>query len=201
MVAIRLNGKEISVRLDGISRIADLIELVKSMIDPEHMITGILLNGRDLEDAQWEMSPTQFTTDIIEIDTGAPEQFVAERMSQASDIVKTCFIEFRDARKAFQDSNMQDGNQGLIKATNILKAFFEWYTTMAELVPVEKRGRFDITKQTSEITDVCKQICQQQLYQSWWALSETLEKELEPRLDKLEDFCRKANKETFSMSA
>ena len=31
---------------------------------------------------------------------------------------------------------------------------------------------------------------QQQLYQSWWALGETLEKELEPKLDKLEDFCR-----------
>ena len=201
MVAIRLNGKETSVRTDGLSRISDLIELIKSMIDPEHMITGILLNGRDLDDAHWDMSPSQFTTDIIEIETGTPEQFVAERMSQASDIVKTCYIEFRDARKAFQDSNMANGNQGLIKATNILKAFFEWYSTMAELVPADKRGRFDITKQTGEITDVCKQICQQQLYQSWWALSETLEKELEPRLDKLEDFCRKANKETFALSA
>ncbi len=201
MVAIRLNGKDSSVRTDGLSRISDLIELIKSMIDPEHMITGILLDGRDLDDAHWEMSPTQFTTSILEIETGTPERFVAERMSQASDIVKTCYYEFRDARKAFQDSNMQIGNQALIKGTNILKAFFEWYTTMADLVPADKRGRFDISSQTAEITDVCKQICQQQLYQSWWALSETLEKELEPRLDKLEDFCRKANKDTFALSA
>lgn len=198
MVAIRLNGQESSIRTDGLGRISDLVELIKSMIDPEHMITGILLDGRDLEDGHWEMSPGQFTTSILEIETGTPEQFVAERMAQASDIVKTCYYEFRDARKAFQDSNMQVGNQALIKGTNILKAFFEWYTTMADLVPADKRSRFDISSQTIEITDVCKQICQQQLYQSWWALSETLEKELEPRLDKLEDFCRKANKETFA---
>lgn len=194
MVSIRLNGSESPIRTEGLSRISDLVELIKSMIDPEHMITGILLNGRDLDDAEWEMSPSQFTTSILEVETGTPEQFVAERMSQASDIVKTCYYEFRDARKAFQDSNMQEGNQCLIKATNILKAFFEWYGTMVELVPADKRERFDISKQTVEITDVCKQICQQQLYQSWWALGETLEKELEPRLDRLEDFCRKANR-------
>jgi hypothetical protein len=200
MVAIRINGTETSVRTDGLSKVSDLIELIKSMIDPEHMITGILLNGRDLEEGEWDMNPSQFGTSIIEIETGTPVQYVAERMSQASDIVKTCFIEFRDARKAFQDSNMAVGNQALIKGTNILRAFFEWYTTMAELVPVDKRSRFDITKQTQEITDVCKQICQQQLYQSWWALGETLEKELEPRLDRLEDFCRKANKETWAQA-
>ena len=32
---------------------------------------------------------------------------------------------------------------------------------------------------------------QQQLYQSWWAIGETLEKDLEPKLDALEDQCRK----------
>jgi hypothetical protein len=41
-----------------------------------------------------------------------------------------------------------------------------------------------------DIAECCKRICQQQLYQSWWALGETIEKELEPKLDKLEDFCR-----------
>jgi hypothetical protein len=198
MVSIRINGSDSPVKYDGLSKISDLVELIKSMIDPDHMITGILLNGRDLDESEWDMSPSQFETSILEVETGSPEQFVAERMSQASDIVKTCYIEFRDARKAFQDSNMQAGNQSLIKATNILKAFFEWYATMAELVPGDKKPRFDITGQTAEITDVCKQICQQQLYQSWWALGETLEKELEPRLDRLEDFCRKANKDTWS---
>ncbi|MEI7489443.1 MAG: hypothetical protein WCJ72_18910, partial [Chryseobacterium sp.] len=50
---------------------------------------------------------------------------------------------------------------------------------------------YDIEKQVIEIGEVCQKICQQQLYQSWWALGETIEKELEPKLDQLETFCRR----------
>jgi hypothetical protein len=53
----------------------------------------------------------------------------------------------------------------------------------------------------TEISETCKKICQQQLYQSWWALGESLEKELEPKLDKLEDACRKAAREVQMTNA
>jgi hypothetical protein len=54
-----------------------------------------------------------------------------------------------------------------------------------------KRDRLDISTQVQDISETCKKICQQQLYQSWWALGESLEKDLEPKLDKLEDVCRR----------
>ncbi len=62
---------------------------------------------------------------------------------------------------------------------------------MLDLLPAGNRGVFDIRPQTDEIAEVCKNICQQQLYQSWWAIGETLEKELEPKLDQLEGYLRK----------
>ena len=62
---------------------------------------------------------------------------------------------------------------------------------MQELVPVSERSSYELGDRVTEITETCKRICQQQLYQSWWALGETLEKELEPQLDRLEDFCKK----------
>ena len=86
---------------------------------------------------------------------------------------------------------MQTGNQRLVQAVNTAKAFFDWYATIVELAPKEKRSSYDINPQVLEISQICKTICQQQLYQSWWALGETLEKQLEPKLDKLEDFLRK----------
>jgi hypothetical protein len=89
---------------------------------------------------------------------------------------------------------MNTGNRMLIEAVNTARAFFEWYGTLLELVPEEERGHYDISKYVAEISSICKTICQQQLYQSWWALGETIEKELEPKLDKLEDHMRKFNK-------
>lgn len=192
MVAVRINGSESDLKTEGVQKMSELIELIKSWIDPDHMITRILLNGQDLDDEDWTASLSKYAgTTIVEIETGTPNNFVSTRLAQASTVVRTAFYEFRDARKCFQDGNMQDGNRRLVKAVQTLQAFFEWYGTLMELVPAADRNTYDISPQVRDISEVCKQICQQQLYQSWWALGEAIEKDLEPKLDKLEDYCRR----------
>ena len=100
-------------------------------------------------------------------------------------------MEFREGRKSFQEGSMQAGNQKLLSAVNTLQAFFEWYGTLIELLPEDQKDNFRINSHIDAIAGICKRICQQQLYQSWWALGETIQKELEPKLDELETFCRK----------
>lgn len=194
MKSVMINGAESTVRSDNVPRVVDLIELIKANIDPDHMITRILLDGRELEEKEWFANPGQFGTSIFEIETGTPADYVADRLGKAADVVRACFMDFRDARKFFQSGDMTAGNKKLVVAVNTLKAFFEWYGSLLELVPVIDRTKFDITPQVLELSESCKKICQQQLYSSWWALGETLEKELEPKLDKLEDFCRVSTK-------
>ncbi len=191
MISVRINGTDAPLRTDGLMKIADIIELIKANIDPDHMITEVLLDGKELQDEDWLGSASKYETAIMEVQTGTPEGFVNERMSQASEIVRSCYLQFRDSRKSFQEGDMHTGNQLLVQAVNTAKAFFDWYATIVELAPKDKRANYDINPQVSEISTICKTICQQQLYQSWWALGETLEKQLEPKLDKLEDFLRK----------
>lgn len=190
MVSVRINGSDSSINTN-VPKICDLIELIKATIDPEHMITGILINGRELEEHEWQATTSQFGSCILEIETGKPDDYVSQRLAQAADIVRSCYILFRDARKKFQQGDMVNGNKKLLEAVNTFQAFFEWYGTLIQLVPPQSRERYDISKNINEITEICKRICQQQLYQSWWALGETLEKELEPKLDLLEDKCSK----------
>jgi len=190
MKSVIINGEESEIQGVGLPKVADLIELIKSSIDPEHMITSILIDGRDLAESDWVASTAQFSTSIIEVETGTPSEFVNTRLAAAAAVVRECFFSFRDARKCFQEGNMQEGNQKLVEAVNTLQAFFEWYVTMLDLLPEEERAMYKIEEQADGISEVCKKICQQQLYQSWWALGETLQGELEPKLDELEDYCR-----------
>lgn len=196
MVSVRINGAEAGVKTDGLRNMAEVVELIKSAIDPEHMITNLLIDGRDLDDSDWTANTSQFETAILEVETGTPEEFVRTRLGLAWEVVRTIYNQFRDARKSFQNGNMMVGNKTLIGAVNTSKAFFEWYGSLIELVPVDRKKEYNIDQKVDEIVDVCKRLCQQQLYQSWWALGETIEKELEPKLDKLEDFCR-----TFAVPA
>lgn len=191
MTSVIINGQQSGITRSELNTVADLIELIKASIDPEHMITGITLDGRELSDADWQANPSQFASSLIEVQTDTPERFVADRLAKASMVVNTCYMDFRDARKGFQEGDMNSGNRQLAKAVNTLQAFFEWFRAMIDLVPETDRSRYLIDDQVREISSVCKTICQQQLYQSWWALGETIAKELEPKLDKLEDFCRK----------
>lgn len=192
MIRISINGSETPFNLSGIQRITDLIELIKAVIDPSHMISRIFFNERELQDHEWNGTIAQMGTGIFEIDTELPEVYVGSRLKDAGNIVNTCFMQFRDARKLFQDSRMTEGNKALVEAVNTLREFFNWYCTMTAILPAEKRGALDLTEQMNSLADVCKKICQQQLYQSWWALGESIKMDLEPKLDQLEDTVRRA---------
>lgn len=192
MISVRINGDDSGITSQGAPSMADLVELIKANIDPDHMITGIVIDGRDIEDHEWQASTAQFQTAILEVETGPVSHYVGERLEKASSIVGSCFVEFRKARKCFQEGNMNGGNKVLVEATNALKAFFEWYGTLMQLLESHEQSQYSIDEHLNSISEVCKRICQQQLYQSWWALGETIEKELEPRLEELEDALRRA---------
>ena len=191
MVSVIINGDESGISGEGLPKFADLVELIKSSIDPDHMITSILVNGEELSDDDWLAPMAKFnTTTIVEIQTGAPNSFVAERMGTAADIISNCFMKFRESRKLFQSGSMQTGNEELSSAVYTLKAFFDWYGSMMSLIDAEEQGKYAINEEIGSIAGICKKIVDQQMYQSWWALGETIKTELEPELDKLEDRCR-----------
>jgi hypothetical protein len=191
MMRVTINGRCVELCLANVPQFTDLLELIKAQIDPEHMITAITIDGRDLTDEEWNGGVSQLQGNTLEICTGHPDSYVSEKLQDASRVVRSCFFEFRDARKGFQDGDTISGNRRLKVAVETLKAFFDWYGTLTQLVSETKREKLDISPQVTEVAETCKKICQQQLYQSWWALGESLEKELEPKLDKLEDTCRR----------
>lgn len=192
MVSVRINGSDSPIRGEGLPKMSDLVELIKASIDPDHMITALLLDGKELSDELWFAPTTSLGTAILEVETDTPGRYVTARLADAPDVVQACYLQFRDARKTFQEGKTREGNQKLVKGVHTLRAFFEWYATIYQLIPVERRKPFDMNPLVEEILKVCSNICQQQLYQSWWALGESIKNELEPKLDRLEDFCRKA---------
>lgn len=187
MKSVIINGEDSGISGDGLPRMSDLIELIKNSIDPDHMITSLLIDGRELAEEEWGAVTSQFQTSIIEVETGSPESFFHSRLASAPAVIQNCYLDFRAARKLFQQGLSQEGNQRIVVAVNTLQAFFEWYTALLELIPENERVQYSLATELESITEICKKICQQQLYQSWWALAESIEKELEPSLDALED--------------
>ncbi|RMD87403.1 MAG: hypothetical protein D6808_01475 [Candidatus Dadabacteria bacterium] len=191
MLQIKINGESSQLNGTGLPTLADVVELIKGSIDPAHIITNLQINGRDLTESDWNSSPSRLETEILEVETCTPEQFVDERMEIAASLVENTYILFRSARQAFQAGDMEEGNRCLMAAVNDLKAFFEWYNALLQIMPESERSSYTISQHIDEISEICKEICQQQVYQSWWALGNSIRDKLEPALDKLECFLRK----------
>ena len=182
MVGVRVNGQDSPVSCAATLRIADVVELVKASIDPEHMITGIMLDGRAIEEKDWSQPVTAYGTAIMEVSTDRPEAFVRERIKIAPELVGAITSDLNDAKQAFQQGNTLEGNRRLVPAVQSLRAFFDWYGSILELIPAERRPLFDVSPQVRVMTETCKRICQYQLYASWWALGEAIDKDLNPQL-------------------
>ena len=164
MVSVRINGEDSAIRGEGLPKFTDLVELIKSSIDPDHMITGLLIDGRELEEEEWAAPMGHFgETTILEVQTGHPMEYVGERLRGAPDIIRRCYMEFREARKCFETGDTMDGNRALAGAVHTLQAFFEWYQTMMELIPEDERKACNISTDVEEITEICRDICQKQL--------------------------------------
>lgn len=190
MISVQINGEVAPIQAGNCGQMTEVVELIKSVIDPDHMITSILLNGEQFNETDWSRSMNSLDTALIEVETGTPQEFVFERLARSELIVQSCLLEFRGARGKFQQGNSVEGNKQLVEGVQALQAFFQWYGTLLELVPTESRPQFDLTTEVNEISETCKSICQQQLYQSWWALGESLEQKLEPQLEGLVERCK-----------
>jgi len=192
MFQIQLNGQQSGLKASTLPRMTDVVELIKSSIDPTHVITALRINGRDLTESEWIAAPTQFSsTDILEVVTTTPQEFLRDRTEATPNLIENTFILFRSARQSFQAGMNDEGNKILMIGVRDLKAFFEWYGLLQAVVPAADKAKYDITKQVTELTTICHEICQQQMYQSWWALGKTIQEKLEPVLDSLELYFRK----------
>jgi hypothetical protein len=196
-LTVYVNGCLQNYNLSGIQRFGDFIELVKSSIDPDHMIIEVVFNGEELKDSDWESSLSKFSGGTFEIKTDQPERFALSRLVEAPNIVNAIFKIFREARMFFNEGKMAEGNKVLINAVTALKEFITWYHLILELLPEDRRTNFLIETTINELTKSCSKITEAQLYGSWWMIAEMIKANVEPALDDLEVKLRSAVNQVY----
>lgn len=194
MITVRLDGAPWQQNISGVRTMGELVEFVKSNIDPEKIITSLSINGQDLTDGDWRAPLSIQGENVLDVTTGSAESYVVDRLQIAVELVQEITEEFSRARESYQQGGSRDGNVGLNKAVSDLRAFLDWYYSVLSLIPGGNRVNLDgFRAEVGEVTKICEQLLQQQLYQSWWALGQTLQSKLEPKLGELKSFCERSS--------
>jgi hypothetical protein len=187
---VSLNGTPFSYPAEAIKTMGELVELVKSNIDPDTIIIDLRKDGKILSDNDWRQNLSSQSDASLEIRTGSKKDYIEERLSSASLYLDKIIRSFAQARLLFKNAEIQPANTELSKAVSDMKAFIEWYQTILEMVENPPEQEVEVFEKTvTTLSETCEQILQQQLYRSWWAIAESLEKKLEPQLEQLKFAC------------
>lgn len=199
MLRVIVDQKHNLSNLGQIQTMGELVEFIKASIDPEKIIIDIKLDGRSLTDEDWRRSLASLPQSQIEVSTGERVQYVLERIEQSPHYLERIISEFSGARGYFQGGDSTKGNQEFKTAVQDLNAYMSWYVTLLAMEEkVDRRYLDQVTEHIENITKTCERIINFMLYNSWWAVGEALQKDLEPQLSSLfkdaETFCVSARK-------
>jgi len=190
MMNVTVDGRPFSFSIESVKSLGDLVELVKATIDPDSIITRMMIDEKQLTDSDWRIPLASQAGRSLDITTGPKQIYIDERLSSASLYLDKIIRSYSQSRIFFKNGDIQQGNTMLSSAVQDTKAFIDWYQTILQLIdntPEEEVGKFEET--VNKLTDTCEQILQQQLYRSWWQLAELLEKKLEPQLELMKYAC------------
>ncbi len=190
MITVQVDGTAMLTEIGDMKTLGDLVELIKATIDPDAIITSMSFGGDVLRDRDWMSPLATHTGRTLEVTTGSKRTFLADRMKTAEFFIDQITGEFIEASSLYQNGNFEKGNGNFATAVEDLLAFVNWYNS---LLLVDEQGlareltEFEV--HVNEIKKTCEQLLQQQLYQSWWVLAETVKTRLKPQLDNLRAYC------------
>ena len=189
MMNVQIDGTPFQGNIADIKTMGDLLELIKASIDPDTMITVIEFNGEALTDADWNAPLNQQNGRVLDVRTGTKRAYVGERLAASAAILEQIENEFADAGNSYRGGFSPDGNSKLSHAVDDLGAFVQWYNGLLTMDEVLENQRVEFMSKVDALQKICEQIVQQQLYNSWWVLAETINTRLNPKLQEMRGLC------------
>lgn len=189
MIHVQVDGNPVHADVNAMRTMGDLIEFVKTTIDPDTMITSILFNGESLSELDWNTPLAQHRDRRLEVLTGTKQRYLAERFSAAQDIATQVITGFRQAADGYRVGNYAEGNQRLSSSVEDLLAFVNWLNAMLGLDEDRFASQYrEFTSHVDVIREISEQLLQQQLYSAWWVLAEMITNKLIPELEAINQF-------------
>ena len=199
MLSVKVDNQEFSADFSKMRSMNDLIELIKATIDPDKIIVGIELNNEPLSEADWNTPLNTMLNAVqnaeLSVMSGNVQDYMKDRFTVAEPYLQHIMAKFSDASQQYRGGQFENANKQLSTAVQDLLAFLNWYMAVMQMKPESYRTEIgEFNNYVKNLQGVCEGMVQQQMFQAWWALGDTLQSKLTPSLDSLKTFCgRNAN--------
>jgi hypothetical protein len=191
MITVKVDGQPFAADISQIRTMGELVELIKATIDPDTIITSLMLEGRSLSDTDWRLPLSAQKPGTLEVSTGDKSVYLTERLKAADSYLEKIIEGFSTAANLYSAKSVEDANRKLASTVEDLLAFVNWYASLLAMDDTKvqmREGEFD--GRIRQIKTICDSMLQQQMFHSWAILGETLQNNLKPELERLREFCQ-----------
>ncbi len=189
MITVRVDGQTFAADVSQINQLGDLLELVKVTMNPDSIIVDLSLNDKPLSENDWSAPLSSHTEAIIDIQTGNKADYLHDRLGSAVPYLQEVIEGFDTAAAKYRASSIDDANEALRGAADDLLSFIRWYIAILAIEPVKLQPQIlEFTEYVKEVQEVCEGMLDQQEYQTWLTLAETIETKLQTCFRRLLEF-------------
>jgi hypothetical protein len=197
MVQVIVDSNSMPSEMANMATVGELVEYIKSTIDPDTIIVSLTKDNEPLSDSDWKCALSSLRDSVLDIKTGSKTDFIKYRLESVADLVNSVEQDITHVSELFKGNKAIDANTHFTQTLENLNALVNWMYSViamdAELFQAEIDEFSGIVK---ELKYVCGQMQQQQLFQSWWALGETLERKVLPVLNTMKELGVRAGQKT-----
>lgn len=188
MLQVYVDSNVLPPEVASLSTVGELVEYVKSTIDPSTIIVSLSKDNEPLTDSDWKRSISSLKDSTLEIKTGSKMDFIHNRLQSVTELVEAVIQNVSDISGLFKANRSLDANTNFSATLEDLNALFNWMYSILAMDP--DKFALEVNEFSGLVRDLkyaCGQMQQQQLFQSWWALGETLDKKVLPLLESVKD--------------
>ncbi len=190
MITVQIDGSSMVTDVGEMKTLGDLVELVKTTIDPDAIITSMSFDKDGISERDWMLPLVAHNGRTLSVTTGSKSNFLDDRLRTAEFFLDQIMERFNNTANTYDKGTFDEANRMFAGALEDLSAFLEWYGSL--LMVDEKRMAATTDAYAPHIEAIsrtCEELHQHQLYNSWWVLSNTLRTKLKPELQNLRAFC------------
>jgi hypothetical protein len=188
MIQVKINDTEMQLPVNDVKTLGELVEYVKSSIDPETIIIDMTKNDEPLSDLDWR-NPIKSSENVtLKFITGLKTEFVGQRLLLGVEIANSLIEKLELCAQSFKQLRVHSANTEFSKLVEDLEAYITWLNSIfnieEEMFAKELNEYHNIVQ---NLESICVQIQEQQVSSSWWALGDTLISLLLPLLNSIKN--------------
>lgn len=193
MPQVILDNAEVNFEFSRLRTVGELIEYIKTSIDPDAIILSLTKDDEPLNDSDWMMPLQAFNESRFDITTGSKNDFIKQRLEMVDDLIEELYLNFSEIIKLFKHGAEQEAHEPFSATLNDLNAFVGWLHSIYSVD--EETFQLEASQYEKVIEDLkiaCVDIQSYQIQQSWWNLGDVLDLKVLSILEQIKEINSRA---------